>query len=86
MILYILNLFDLLSTLYALSLGLVELNPIMAFAIFLHPAVFAFVKLVPAYFLCRWIEDKKSYPYLVGAFGATVGLNFLNILLIGGNL
>ena len=85
MILYILNLFDLLSTLYALSLGLVEMNPIMDFCISIHPAFFALIKLIPAYWLCRWLQDKKSYPYIVGAFGATVWWNIVNIILIGGN-
>lgn len=85
MTLYLLNILDLISTLYALSLGLVELNPIMDFAIFLSPAVFAAVK-IAVYPLCRWLEDKESYPYLVGAFAATVGMNILNIILIGGNL
>lgn len=78
MTLYLLNLADLISTLYALSLGLVEKNPIMDFAIFLHPAVFGAVK-IAAYPLFRWLEDKESYPYLVGAFAATVGMNILNI-------
>lgn len=85
MTLYLLNILDLLTTLYALSLGLVELNPIMDFAIFLHPAVFAVIK-IAAYPLCRWLKDKESYPYIVGAFGATVWWNIVNILLIGGFL
>ena len=86
MTLYLLNLANLASTLFALSLGLVEMNPIMDFCISIHPALFALIKLIPAYWLCRWLQDKKSYPYIVGAFAATVWWNILNIILIGGNL
>ena len=63
MTLYILNLFDLVSTLLALSHGAVEMNPIAALLQELHPALFPFVKIVPAFFLCRWLErNAKDNP------------------------
>lgn len=78
MTLYLLNLADLISTLYALSIGAVEMNPIMNFAISVHPVVFTAIKLL-VFPLCWWLRDKQSYPYMVGAFGATVWWNIVNI-------
>lgn len=60
MILYILNIVDLISTLVALSCGLVEINPIMNLIIRIHPALFLFVKIVPAYFLCWWLRENAK--------------------------
>lgn len=83
MILYILNLADLVSTLLALSLGAVELNPIMDFCISIHPAVFTLVKLVPAYWLCRWLEKNgKSYTAVCAVYAAFVVNNFAVIYLM----
>ncbi len=80
MILYLLNLADLVSTLISISYGLVEMNPFMALCLYIHPVVFAVIKLA-AYPLCRWLERKsKAYPYLVGAFAATVWWNIVNYI------
>lgn len=85
MILYVLNLADLISTLLALSLGAVELNPIVDFCISIHPAVFALVKIFPAYWLCRWLEKNgKSYTAVCEVCAAFVVNNIFIILLIGG--
>lgn len=84
MVLYLLNLIDLATTLYALSWGAVEMNPIMALSLSIHPAVFAALKLsvLP---LCLWLERKsQAYPYLIGVFGATVWWNIVNIIYLGG--
>ena len=82
MILYVLNLFDLVSTFYALSIGAVEMNPFMDLCISVTPALFAVIKLV-ALPLCLWLERKsKLYPYLVGAYAATVWWNIVNIITI----
>jgi hypothetical protein len=83
MILYILNLADLASTFFALSIGLDELNPIARFLFDTHPMLAAFVKIVPMFFLCRFIakcgkKDNMSaivYWILVGWYAATVVLN-----------
>ena len=82
MILYILNLFDLVSTLYAMSIEAVEMNPIMDFCLSISPALFAVIKL-SALPLCLWLERKsKIYPYVVGAYAATVVWNIVNIAAI----
>ena len=79
MILYLLNLFDLLSTLYALSIGLVEMNPIMNFCISIHPLAFTLIKL-SAFPLCLWLErNSKLYPIVTAVFAVTVGWNLFNI-------
>ena len=79
MVLYFLNLIDALSTLLALSLGAVELNPIMALSLSIHPALFVIIKLaiLP---LCLWLRKSKAYPYLVGAYAATVWWNIAGII------
>ena len=82
MILYILNLFDLVSTLIALSHGAAEMNPLMDFCFSIHPALFTLVKM-SALPLFLWLERKsKIYPYVVGAYAATVWWNIVNIAAI----
>lgn len=79
MTLYLLNLADLISTLYALSLGAVEMNPIMNFAISVHPVVFTLVKL-SAFPLCLWLKrNSNAYPFVTAVFAVTVGWNLINI-------
>lgn len=94
MALYLLNLLDLVSTLLALSWGAVEMNPIVAFLMGIHPALFPLVKIVPAYFLCRWLarNAKESsaargrYIGIVIIYAAVVANNLrhiVNFILIG---
>lgn len=60
MLLYVLNLIDLLTTQAALALGAWELNPIAAWLQELHPALYPFVKIVPTFFLCWWLEQNAT--------------------------
>ena len=86
MILYLLNLFDLLTTLYALTLGLVELNPIMNFVIHVHPLAFTLIK-VSALPLCLWLKrNSKLYPFVTALFAVAVGWNLMNVFIFGGIL
>ena len=76
-----LTLLDLLTTLYALSLGAVEINPLIRSIIDISPRLFVLVKLsiLP---LCWWLRDKQSYPWVCGAYGVVVLNNFLIISLL----
>jgi len=95
MILYLLNLCDLATTLFALSHGLVELNPVVNWMLSIHPALFPLVKIVLAYILCiRFVQyEKKSragrnrYVAVIGIYAVTVVWNIANIFYfhIGGN-
>ena len=79
---YILNIIDLVSTLYAMSIEAVEMNPIMGFCLSISPALFTLVK-ISAFPLFLWMERKsKLYPYVVGAYAATVWWNIVNIAAI----
>lgn len=79
MILYVLNLLDMIVTLCGYSHGFPELNPIMDVCLAIHPVLFAAIKLAVLP-LCLWLERKSStYPYVVGAYAAIVCWNILNI-------
>ena len=56
---YALNLADLALTLYALGLGLEEVNPLAAWLIRLHPAVYGAVK-IAALPLFLWLDRNGS--------------------------
>lgn len=89
---YILNILDLALTLYALQLGAVELNPIMNFVIGIHPLLFLFVKTVPAYLLCRWLENnarktkaaRVRFNIITIIYAAVVANNLIVILALKG--
>lgn len=85
MTLYILNLFDLATTLCAMSKGAVEMNPIIEFVVGIHPAIFPVVKLIPAYFLCRWLErnSRKSYAVVCAVYAAMVANNIAVLHMLG---
>jgi hypothetical protein len=76
-----LNLIDLITTLYALSMGAVELNPFAAAVIAVHPVLYAVFKiaLTP---LCYWLRGRDSYKWLCAVYGVTVVNNFMIILLL----
>ena len=78
---YILNLFDLVSTLLALSHGAVEMNPIVAFCITLHPMLYLLVKLAMLP-LCMWLKGKKSYTAVCVVYAIFVVNNFAVIYLM----
>lgn len=71
MLLYCLNLADLVSTLVILHNGGVELNPVMNVIIAAHPALFALVK-IAAFPLCRWLAKQAIvfHSAKVGYIGA----------------
>ena len=74
----LLTILDVITTLYALSLGAIEMNPLMRYVIGVHPLLFAALKLsvLP---LCLWLRDKQSYRWVCAAYGVVV----LNNILIG---
>ena len=84
MIIYLINILDLVSTLIALSHGAVELNPFLRVLMDIHPAVFPLVKIFPAYFLCMWLERnaKKSK----GAKTRYIAIIFIYALVVANNL
>lgn len=59
MIAYILNLIDLILSLYAIQHGGVELNPLMQ-----NPVVMILYKVVATWFLLRWLS-KRTEPVAV---------------------
>lgn len=87
MTLYLLNLADLISTLLAISHGLVERNPVVNFMLHTHPMIYPVVKLIPAYYLCDWLAQnaranrpaRKRYAAIVCIYAAVVVWNILNI-------
>ena len=80
MILYCLNLLDMIVTLCSYSHGFPELNPIMDVCLANHPVLFVVIKLAVLP-LCLWLAERKSkaYPYLVGAYAAVVWWGIMNI-------
>lgn len=78
MILFILNIADLITTLIALSHGLQEHNMLVCWMLMINPIVFVLAKIaiLP---LCLWLRDKKSYLFVVGFAAATVWWNIVNI-------
>lgn len=88
MILSTLNLADLATTLYALRIGLEEINPIAARIIGIHPALYGTVK-IAAMPLCLWLErngSRWSRWAVVAAYAITVANNIINIAAaMGGN-
>lgn len=83
MIPYLLNLIDIITTLYALNRGAVEANPIMAAVIGVHPLLFVFVKAVLAFPLCLWISRRASTETYIAACIFLVAVVVNNILTIG---
>jgi hypothetical protein len=81
MTLPILNLLDLITTLYAISLGAVECNPFAAAIIAVHPALYALYKIAITP-LCFWLRGRDSYKWLCAVYGVTVINNVLTILLL----
>lgn len=69
-----LNILDILTTLYALARGAVEMNPILAPVIAAHPLLFVGLKLsvLP---LCRWLRDKRSYTWVCAVYALVVWNN-----------
>ena len=80
MTLPILNLLDIITTLYALNLGAVEINPLLA-PVVSNPILFTAVKLsiLP---LCWWLRDKQSYPLVTAVYGVVVFNNLYCIYLL----
>jgi hypothetical protein len=62
---YLLNLIDIITTLYALDRGAVELNPIMAAVIGVHPLLFVFVKAVLVIPIFIRLEKASRFVYYV---------------------
>lgn len=85
MILYLLNLGDLVSTLIALSHGICEANPVMRFLLDIHPVLFVAVKTIPAYYLCMYLATKSRkwvYWSIAGIYAVTVAWNVFNIMIV----
>ena len=82
---YPLNLLDLFLTLYALSLGCEELNPLMQ-----SPAVMLFYKVIIVGGLCWWLSRrtervaKWGLNLCTAVFAAACANNLYLILMIGG--
>ena len=70
---YILNLFDLIFTYYALRHGAYEYNPFMRYVMGIHPLAFPFCKIVLAGVLCWYLEymAKRNEMARVGRYIAT---------------
>lgn len=66
MILYLLNLFDLSCTIYAINNGFVELNPIALAMLSVHPLCYAAYKIIPVGVLCLWLIKR---PEKVAVYG-----------------
>ena len=64
---YLLNLFDLLCTLYALRMGAEELNPLMRCI----PIMVAY-KVIVVGVLCWWLTKRKEKIALLGLWTCTV--------------
>ena len=80
---YLLNLADLALTLCALSLGLAEGNPLAAWLIRLHPAVYGAVK-IAALPLFLWLDkhgSRWSRRIVTAAYVITVANNIAAIWL-----
>lgn len=81
MTLYTLNILDLLFTLYAVSHGGVELNPIMA-----NPTIMVLYKTIVVGALCWWLSTRSERIAVKGVLYATVsyaivdGWHLYNIL------
>ena len=89
MILYILNLLDLLTTAVALDLGGIELNPVADFLIGVHPMLFVFAKVVVVGLLVlflEWRDSRKAIKFLCWLHAAVVAWNCFIIYLLGGAL
>jgi hypothetical protein len=77
-LLHILNFFDGMLTLYAAKLGVLELNPLMAWALSQGPAVFLVIKVLAVSvcleFLDRHLEGKnrKLLSYLFIIYSAVI--------------
>lgn len=78
MIPYILNIIDLITTLYALQHGGIELNPIMAFVIGVHPLLFVFVKAILVIPIFVSIEKASRFTY--------IGVTILFLIVVTNNL
>lgn len=89
MILYILNLLDLLTTAIALDMGGVEMNPLANWLIGVHPMLFVFCKIVVVgalILLLVWKENWKALWFLFMLHVAVVANNIYIIFLLGGYL
>ena len=75
----ILNLLDCATTLYAISLGAVEVNPLMAWAI--EGGIFPLLKVTLGTWGFRWLKKHKSpwYWVLSGVYALTVINNLIAI-------
>ena len=72
MTLYILNLLDLMFTLHAVNNGGVELNPVSASMIALHPMCYAAYKIVVCGLLIWWLSTRSERIAVKGMWIATV--------------
>lgn len=89
MVLYLLNLLDLLTTAMALDLGGVELNPVANFLIGVHPMLYVFCKVVVVGLLIlflEWMDSRKAIRFLSWLHAAVVVWNVYIIYLLGGAL
>lgn len=90
MIVYFLNIADLISTLWGLENGAVEMNPVINFFLGIHPLLFPFVKIVPAFFLCQWLEQnakknpaaRKRLNVISAVYAAVVANNFVVLFIM----
>ena len=85
MIAYLLNLIDLACTLYAINIGAVELNPLMA-----SVPVMVVYKLVVVGLLAAWLSRRREWIARLGLWVCTAAYTILAcyhvicLLLIGG--
>ena len=70
---HLLNIVDAALTLYAISRGVDEANPVMAWAISVHPIFFVLLKIIVFSVAIEFIADKKpKYLSFVGALFTAV--------------
>lgn len=89
MVLYLLNLLDLLTTAIALDMGGVERNPVANFLIGVHPMLFIFCKVVVVglmVLVLMWTDSRKAIRFLSWIHAAVVAWNVYIIYLLGGAL
>lgn len=79
MTLYLLNILDLIFTLYALSHGGVELNPISRAMLELHPMFYATYKAVVVGLLCWWLSTRYERIAKHGMMIATVSYVIVDV-------
>ena len=87
-LIHVLNFFDGLLTLYAVSLGVLEVNPLMRWALGLGPLWFLFVKVgvvsTGLYFLDKQLEGskRKIFLLLLAAYALVIAWHVFGVLLL----